>query len=94
MGIDTTGNKVLLFDQFIHGYNAMMSLNDEEDLDSTKSIDLPQSTEIIIAFQYSGVEDEYLEDGSSKFKQDYFCWVVIYKKGDKKLEELLSYECA
>ena len=93
-GIDTIGNKVLLFDQFSHGYNAMMKLNEEEDLESTKSIALPQQTEIIIAFQYSGDEDEYLERGASKFKQDYFGWIVIYKKNDNKLEEFLNYECA
>jgi hypothetical protein len=92
--VETTGNKVLLFDQFRHGYNAMMKLNEQEDLDSTKSITLPQQTEIIIAFQYSGDEDEYLERGASKFKQDYFSWVVIYKKIDNKLEEFLNYECA
>ena len=93
-GIDPTGNKVLLFDQFRHGYNAMMKLNEKEDLDSTKSSALPQQTEIIIAFQYSGDEDEYLEQGSSKFKEDYFGWVVIYKMVDNKLEEVFNYECA
>ena len=93
-GVDTTGNKVLLFDQYRHGYNALMKLNDEEDLENTKAIDLPRATEIIIAFQYSNVLDEYLARGTSKFKQDYFDWVVIYKKVDNKLEELLNYECA
>lgn len=93
-GIDKTGNKHLLFDQFRHGYDAMMRLNQEEDLNSTKLIVLPQPTEIVIAFQYSGDEDEYLERGTSKFKQDYFGWVVIYKKVDNKLEEVYSYECA
>ena len=71
-----------------------MKLNDEEDLENTKAIDLPRATEIIIAFQYSDVLDEYLARGTSKFKQDYFDWVVIYKKVDNKLEELLNYECA
>jgi len=93
-GIDTTGNKFILFDQYRHGYNALMKLNEEEDLENTKAIDLPQRTEIIIAFQYSDVLDEYLKEGASKFKQDYFDWVVIYKKVDNKLEELLNYECA
>lgn len=93
-GIETTGNKVLLFDQYRHGYNAMMKLNKEEDLNNVKSLDLPEPAEIIIAFQYSGDEDEYLERGESKFKQDYFGWVVIYKKVNDKLEELLNYECA
>ena len=93
-GIDTRGNKVLLFYQFRHGYNAMMKLNEEEDLDNTKTIELPQPTEIIIAFQYSGDEDEYLKNGTSKFKQDYFHWIIIYKKAANKLEEILSYQCA
>jgi hypothetical protein len=93
-GSGTTGNKVLLFDQFRHGYNAMMKLNKEEDLTNIKSIDLREPTEIIIAFQYSGDEDEYLERGVSKFKQDYFGWVVIYKKVNDKLEEFFNYECA
>ena len=93
-GVDTTGNKVLLFDQYRHGYNALMKLNEEEDLENIKAIDLPPGTEIIIAFQYSDVLDEYLARGTSKFKQDYFDWVVIYKKVDNKLEVLLKYECA
>jgi hypothetical protein len=93
-GIDTTGNKILLFDQFRHGYDALMGLNEQENLDSTKFIDLPQPMEIIMAFQYNGEEEEYLEDGSSKFKQDYFGWVVIYKMLDGKIQEFLSYECA
>lgn len=93
-GIDATGNRLLLFDQFKHGYNAMMKLNEAEDLHNTKSTALRQQTEIFIAFQYSGDEVEYLERGASKFKQDYFGWVVIYKMVDNKLEEVMNYECA
>ena len=93
-GIDTTDNKILLFNQFKQGYNAMMKLNEEEDLGNTKSIALPEKTQIIIAFQYSGDEDEYLERGASKFKQDYFGWVVVYKMVDNNLEEIINYECA
>lgn len=93
-GIDTTGKKILMFDQFRHGYDALMGLKEEENLDSTKSIALSQLTEIVIAFQYNGDEEEYLEDGTSKFKQDYFGWVVIFEQREDKLRELLSYECA
>jgi hypothetical protein len=93
-GINLTGNKVLLFDQFQHGYNGVMGLNEEEDFNSTKSISLPEATEIIIAFQYSGDENEYVLDGASKFKQDYFGWIVIYKMRGGVLEELTNYECA
>jgi hypothetical protein len=93
-GTDTNGNKILLFDQSKHGYNGVMELSEEEDLDTTKSIDFKQSSEIIIAFQYNGDEDEYLEDGTSNFQQDYFGWVILYRKDDSELGELLSYECS
>ena len=61
---------------------------------SSLGIIVVRETEIIIAFQYDGNEDEYLEDGTSKFEQDYFSWVIIYKYVDNKLDELLNYECA
>ena len=94
LGVDKTNNQTTIFDQFKNGYNGVMEINEEENLTSTKSIDLANGTEIIIAFQYSGDEAEYLEDGTSKFEQDYFSWVIVYKYVDNKLEELLSYECA
>jgi hypothetical protein len=50
--------------------------------------------DLIVAFQYSGDENEYVLDGTSKFEQDYFGWIVIYKMTGAKLEELISYECA
>jgi hypothetical protein len=93
-GIDKANNQTTMFDQFRNGYNGVMEINEEEDLTSTKSIDLIRGTEIIIAFQYSGDEAEYLEDGTSKFEQDYFSWVIIYKYLENKLEEVVSYECA
>jgi hypothetical protein len=93
-GINLTGNKILLFDQFRHGYSGLMGLNEEEDFNSTKSISFPQATEIITAFQYSGDENEYVSDGTSKFEQDYFGWIVIYKLNGDVLEELINYECA
>jgi hypothetical protein len=93
-GIDKANNQTTIFDQFRNGYNGVMEINEEEDLTSTKSIDLIRGTEIIIAFQYSGDEAEYLEDGTSKFEQDYFSWVIIYKYLENKLEEVVSYECA
>jgi hypothetical protein len=92
--IDEAGNKLLLFDQHKHGYNAMMQLTSEEDINSVKPIKFRPPTELIIAFQYSGDEAEYLEDGTSKLVQDYFGWVVLYKYLDGKLEELFSYECS
>lgn len=93
-GIDTKGYDVLLFDQFKHGYNAMMKLNEEEDLKSTRTSNFPTTVEIIIAFQYSGDESEHLQYGESEFEQDYFGWVIIYKLIDNKLEEIFNYECA
>ena len=92
-GVDKTNKQTTIFDQFKNGYNGVMEINEEEDLTSTKRIDLISETEIIIAFQYSGDEAEYLEDGTSKFEQDYFSWVIVYKYVDN-LEEVLSYECA
>jgi hypothetical protein len=93
-GISLTGNKILLFDQSRHGYNGVMGLNEEEDFTSTKSISFLQATEIIIAFQYDGDENEYVLDGKSKFEQDYFGWIVVYKVTGTTLEELLNYECS
>ncbi|MBZ5857749.1 hypothetical protein [Flavihumibacter profundi] len=93
-GVDKSNNQTIIFDQFKNGYNGVMEINEEEDLSSKKGIDLISGTEIIIAFQYSGGEAEYLEDGTSKYEQDYFSWVIVYKYADNKFEELLSYECA
>jgi hypothetical protein len=93
-GLDATGNKMLLFDQMLYGYNGVMQLNEEDDINSTKSIDFSEAIEIIIAFQYSGDEAAYLEDGTSKFEQDYFGWVAIYKHPDNQLKEIISFECA
>jgi hypothetical protein len=93
-GIDKENNQTTIFDQSKNGYNGVMEINEEEDLTSTKSIDLPPGTEIIIAFQYGGDEAEYMEDGYSEFEQDYFGWVVVYKHFDDRLEEVLSYECS
>jgi hypothetical protein len=93
-GVDTTGTKLLLFDQFKHGYNGVMELNEEDDISTTKTIDFFEATDVVIAFQYSGDEEEYLEDGTSKLEQDYFGWVSIYKQADNQLEEIISFECA
>ena len=93
-GVEKANNQIKIFDQFKNGYNGVMAINEEEDLTSTKSFDLINGTKIIIAFQYGGDEEEYLEDGTSKFEQDYFSWVIVYKYVDNKLDELLSYECA
>ncbi len=93
-GIDRIGNQIAIFDQSKYGYNGQMGLNEPEDLNSTGKIDLDTETEIIIAFQYGGDEEDYVKDGASKFKQDYFDWVIVYKFSNNKLEEIFGYECA
>ena|SRR5205085_6548993 len=93
-GTETNGNKLLLFDQLKHGYNGAMKLNEEDDTHSTKSIEFADGTEVILAFQYSGDEEEYLEEGASKLEQDYFGWIAIYTYEDNRLEEIISFECA
>jgi hypothetical protein len=93
-GIDAKDEKIIIFDPLETGYDGLMGLNEEEDLNSTKTINFTNEAEIIIAFQYSGSEEEYLEDGNSKFKEDYFDWLVIYKYDSGTLEELIDIECA
>jgi hypothetical protein len=93
-GTDSKGNRTIIFDPSKHGYNGVMQLNPEENLDSIKSVDLPAGAEIIVAFQYGGDEADFTEDGPSKYAQDYFGWVIVYRYLDNKLEEVLSYECS
>lgn len=93
-GLDTGGNKILLFDSSRHGYDALMELTHDENLSITKSKDLDQATSIVMAFQYNGEEEEYVEGGQSKFKQDYFGWVAIYLELNGKLQLIFDYECA
>ena len=71
-----------------------MELNEEDNISSVKTIDLSKVSDVIIAFQYSGDEAEYIADGISKFEQDYFGWAAIYKQVDNRLEEITSFECA
>ena len=37
-GIDKANNQTTIFDQFRNGYNGVMEINEEEDLNSTKSM--------------------------------------------------------
>src|SRR6188474_2421527 len=59
-GVDTTESKLPLFDQVKHGYNGAMELNEEDDISSTKTIDLSNAIDVVIAFQYNGDEAEYI----------------------------------
>ena len=93
-GINSTGGKVILFDQVQHGYNGVMQLNEEDNIGTMKSVDFSETTDIVIAFQYSGDEAEYISEGSSQFEQDYFSSVAIYKYVNNQLEEIISFECA
>src|SRR5687768_18418418 len=43
-GVDKTNNRTTIFDQFKHGYNGVMELNEEEVLSSSKSIELISGT--------------------------------------------------
>lgn len=68
--------------------------NGEKDLTSTTQILVDSGSKIIIAFQYGGDEEEYANEGPSKFQQDYFDWVLVFKKVDNALEIIFEYECA
>lgn len=92
-GIDTGNNKISIFDPSRNGFDGVFGQHEQEDLLSTKNIDLSKDTKIIVAFQYNGDESENIEDGNSKFEQDYFGWFVIYKFADNKIEEIFSCEC-
>jgi len=93
-GIDTYDNKLLLFSQAKHGYNGVMQLNEAEDETQTQTFNFLIPAELVIAFQYSGDEEQYIEEGTSKYKQDYFGWIAIYTLINNNLKEILSYECA
>jgi len=92
--VDREGNKITIFDQFLHGYNGVMKLNQANNTNSTKTDNLSNETSVVIAFQYSGDEKEFVTFGPSKNESDYFDWVIVYKNFDKQLEEILNYECA
>ena len=49
--VDITGNKRLFFDQGKHGYKGVMELNEEDDITTTKIIDLFPASDLFIAFQ-------------------------------------------
>ena len=92
-GLDIDNNKIPIFDPSQNGYDGIFGHNEQEELNSTKNIDLSKDTKIIVAFQYNGDESENIEEGTSKFEQDYFGWFIIYKLVDNKLEEIFSCEC-
>lgn len=92
--VDREVNKITIFDQFLHGYNGVMKLNQANNITSTKTDNLTIGTCVVIAFQYSGDEKEFVTSGPSKKESDYFDWIIIYKDIDSQLEEILNYECA
>jgi hypothetical protein len=94
LGFDKENREIIIFNPTIHGYEGMFGLSTKEDLSKTKNIETNLEIEVVIAFQYSGDEAEYIEEGASKFEQDYFGTVAVYKYIDSKLTEILNYECA
>jgi hypothetical protein len=92
-GLDTDNNRFPIFDPSQNGYDGIFGHIEQEDLTSTKNMDVSKDTKIIVAFQYEGDESESIEEGNSKFVQDYFGSFVIYKFADNKLEEIFSCEC-
>jgi hypothetical protein len=93
-GIDLKDKKTIFFDPMENGYNGLFGLNKKEDLTTNKAIDFDKAIEIIIAFQYSGDEKEYAEEGKSKYEEDYFDWIIIYTYDGNELREILNIECA
>jgi hypothetical protein len=84
-GVRHCGEKVLLFDSRLHGYNAVMNLDEPTDgAFSEKTTDLPAGAEDLLVFQYSGDEFETPEENasaehpSSPGAQDRFSWIALY----------------
>jgi hypothetical protein len=93
-GINSKDEKIMFFDPTENGYNGLMELNGEENLTIIKTIDFDKEIEIIIVFQYSGEENEYAEEGKSKYEEDYFDWIIIYTYDGNDLKEIINIECA
>ena len=93
-GINSNNEKVCIFNPMEHGYNGLFDINEQEDFNSTKTIDFEQEAELIVMFQYGGDEKEHANEGKSKFAEDYFYWFALYQYDNDKLEEIVSIECA
>jgi len=93
-GINVDDEKITIFNPIENGYNGLFDINEEEDCNSTKIVDFESEVDLILMFQYSGEEAEYAQEGKSKFAEDYFDWLAIYKQDSNGLEEIVSIECA
>jgi len=93
-GINENNEKITIFDPAKNGYDGVMGLNEAQDINTIKTINFENDVEIIVAFQYSGDEEEYLEDENSIFEEDIFGWIAIYKYENGNLEEITNIECA
>jgi hypothetical protein len=93
-GINVDDERIAIFNPMENGYNGMFNNNGNEDYNSTKTINFENEVDLIAMFQYGGDEAEYAEEGKSKFAEDYFDWVAIYKYDNNGLEEIVSIECA
>lgn len=98
-----SGKRILLFDRKLHGYNGQLNVFENDDFDSdTKNelikIDLESSDDskccFVFAFQYSRESTDYIERGNSHLPEDYFDWIVIYKKCGNKMDKIFEYECS
>ncbi len=95
--IDENGQQVLLFSADLHGYNGQFELYELETNVEVRELSLKEcetGNEIVLAFQYSGDEEEYVSEGKSDKIEDYFGWIVIYQKCDTKLIKIFEFECA
>ena len=95
-GINANDEKIIIFNPTEHGYNGLFDINEKEDCNSTRTVDFENEVDLILMFQYGGDEEEYAqeEDGKSKFAEDYFDWLALYKYDNNGLEEIVSIECA
>ena len=95
-GINVDDEKIIIFNPKENGYNGLFDINEEENSSLTKVVDFEEEVDLILMFQYCGDEAEYAqdEDGKSKFAEDYFDWLAIYKYDNNGLEEIVSIECA
>ena len=93
-GINVDNEKMIIYNPMENGYNGLFDINEEENCNSTKTVNFEKEVDLILMFQYNGDEAEYAQEGKSKFAEDYFDWLAIYKYENNRLEEIVSIECA
>jgi len=98
-GLSLNNEKICIFDGVKNGYEGLMGLKEAEDLNSTRTIDFGNEADIIVVFQYSGDEAEFIAEFANEGipvyeEEDYFSWIAIYKYENNNLKEIVDYECA